>query len=531
MKKKQQLNRRDFIKLSSIAAASLPIALSGFPIFANEKPKEYSFLEDNENILVLIQLQGGNDGLNTVFDMGQYDNLQSVRSNIIIPENELLTLAEDDVTRFHPNMGGMKTLYDEEKLGIIQNVGYPDQNRSHFRSTDIWNSASSANEYISTGWVGRFFDENNAEFPNNYPNTDHPDPFAITVGKLVSETCQGPNANYSMALADPDNPGTALASNTGEIPNNCYGDALTFVNNTVKQTNAYAAVIEKAAEDGQNLSTKYPDKHRNHKIAGKLKNVARLISGGLKTKVYVVQLGGFDNHDNQVIGGTPAEGKHAGLLEQLSDAIDAFQDDLKLLGIEQKVLGMTYSEFGRRIRSNGGLGTDHGSAAPLFLFGSCAKNQIMGDTPIIDTNVEIKEGVTMQYDFRNIYSTILTDWLGGSKADVNSALFNEYDALPLFKAGCSAALSTDNFLSDNFEMAVYPNPAIDYVDIKFFGNNENVKITLFNTIGAVVKNITNKKYASIQHIIHVDLQGLHKGNYFVLYQSKGISKTKKMIKY
>lgn len=528
MKKTQKLNRRDFIRLSTIASASLPFALSGFPLFANEKPKEYSFLENNENILVLIQLQGGNDGLNTVFDKNQYANLQSVRSNIIIPENELLNI--DDVTSFHPSMMGMKNLYDEENLAVIQNIGYPNQNRSHFRSTDIWNSASDSEEYISTGWLGRFFNENHAAFPENYPNTENPDPFAITVGKIVSETCQGPNSNFSMALADPENPGTAFAPNTGSIPNNCYGDALTFVNNTVKQTNAYASVVKTAADLGKNLSEKYTTSN-NNKLAGKLKNVARLISGGLKTKVYIVQLGGFDTHDNQIIDGDRKTGRHGSLLEELSDAIAAFQDDLQLLGIDKKVMGMTYSEFGRRIRSNGGLGTDHGTAAPLFLFGSCAKQQILGDSPEIDTQVDEKEGVQMQYDFRNIYSTLLTDWLGGSKTTANTVLYKEFDALPLFKAGCSAALSVNDVLLDTLEIAVYPNPAIHNVHIKFFGNNENVKITLYNTIGAVVKNITNKKYSSVQHIITIDLQNLPKGNYFVLYQSNGISKTKKILKF
>lgn len=203
MRKKQKLNRRDFIKLSSIASASLPIVLSGFPIFANEKPKEYSFTTDNDNILVLIQLQGGNDGLNTVFNLNQYSNLQSVRSNIIIPENELLTV--DDVTRFHPSMAGIQKVWEQEKLSLIQNVGYPNQNRSHFRSTDIWNSASSSEVTISSGWIGRFFNENHATFPENYPSPENPHPFAITIGKIVSETCQGPSANFSMALNDPDN--------------------------------------------------------------------------------------------------------------------------------------------------------------------------------------------------------------------------------------------------------------------------------------------------------------------------------------
>jgi uncharacterized protein (DUF1501 family) len=184
MKKTKKLNRRDFIKLSSIATAALPLTLSGFPLFAGEKPNAYQFSEENENILVLIQLQGGNDGLNTVFNLSQYDNLQSVRSNIIIPETNLLALNSE--THFHPSLIGMKEIWDKEKLSIIQNVGYPDQNRSHFRSTDIWNTASDSDEYISTGWVGRFLHERHSEYPENYPNLDNPDPFALTLGRVVS---------------------------------------------------------------------------------------------------------------------------------------------------------------------------------------------------------------------------------------------------------------------------------------------------------------------------------------------------------
>jgi uncharacterized protein (DUF1501 family) len=529
MKKAKKLNRRDFIKLSAVASAALPITLSGFPLFASEKPIGYQFTEDNDNILVLIQLQGGNDGLNTVFNLNQYSNLQSVRSNIIIPETDLISL--DDTNRLHPSMAGMKSIWDQENLGIIQNVGYPNQNRSHFRSTDIWNSASSASEYISSGWVGRFFDVNFSEFPTGYPNTENPHPFAITLGKIVSETCQGTSANFSMALRDPENPGTAVVSNTGVIANNCYGDALTFVNETVSQTNAYAEVITNAASAGNNLSTKYENSN-NNKLAGKLKNVAKLISGGLKTKVYIVQLGGFDTHDNQVVDGETNTGDHSELLSELSEAIAAFQDDIELLGVDNKVIGMTYSEFGRRIKSNDALGTDHGNAAPLFLFGTCAKNQVLGDAPEIDTAVDIYEGVQMQYDFRNIYSTILTDWLGATAAETSTVLFDDFDPLPLFKDGCSSVLSNDDFILDEkFSLDVYPNPCLDFIHISFFGINENVKITLYNTIGAVIKEITNDRYSSKQHKLTVGMQRLAKGTYFVHYQSKGISKTKKVLKY
>jgi uncharacterized protein (DUF1501 family) len=526
--KTNKLNRRDFIRLSTFASAALPITLSGIPLFANDKPKEYQFSEDNENILVLIQLQGGNDGLNTVFNLNQYDNLQSVRSNIIIPEANLLSL--DGETCFHPSFLGMKGIWNQEKLAVIQNVGYPDQNRSHFRSTDIWNSASPANEYISSGWLGRFFDENHGEYPENYPNTNNPHPFAVTIGKVVSETCQGTSTNFSMTISDPSNPGTALVSNTGEIPANCYGETLDFVNKTIAQTNAYADIITNADNAGNNLSDKYENSN-NNKLAGKLKNVAKLISGGLKTKVYIVQLGGFDNHDNQIIEGNRTEGKHSDLLKELSDAIAAFQEDLELLNIDKKVIGMTYSEFGRRIRSNGALGTDHGSAAPLFLFGTCAKNQVLGDAPEIDTQVDDQEGVQMQYDFRNVYSTILTDWLGATKQESTNVLFDEFIALPLFKEGCAAALSTNDFLLQELEIEVYPNPTINTVNIRFFGNNENIKITLYNSIGAVVKQVTNQKYSAIQHVLKVNIDSLPKGNYFVHYQTKGISKTKKLLKY
>jgi uncharacterized protein (DUF1501 family) len=525
MGQNKKLNRRDFIKLSTIASASLPVALSGFPIFANEKPESFQFSAENDNILVLIQLQGGNDGLNTIFDLNQYDNLQSVRSNIIIPETDLLTV--NSSTRFHPSLSGMKEIWEQEKLGIIQNVGYPDQNRSHFRSTDIWNSASDANEFISSGWLGRFFDVNHSSFPENYPNENNPHPFALTIGKVVSETCQGTSSNFSMALEDPENPGTALVSNIAPPADNCYGKALSFINDTVKQTNAYAEVITTATNSGNNLT----DKYDTTDLAEKLKNVAKLISGGLQTKVYVVQIGGFDNHDNQVVEGETKTGIHANLLKELSDAMIAFQDDLKLLNIEDRVLGMTYSEFGRRIRSNGGLGTDHGTAAPLFIFGNCAKNQILGDTPEINAQVDEKEGVQMQYDFRNIYSTILTDWLGATKSESSTVLFNNFDALPLFKTGCSAALSVNDILLENSELNVYPNPTSDFINIKFFGVNEHLKITLYNSLGATVKIITSKKYSSIQHNLSVDIQNLPKGSYFIHYQTKSISRTKKLLKY
>lgn len=437
--KNEKFSRRDFIKTSALA--SIPITLSGFPLFASLRSSASIFDGDNDKILVLVQLQGGNDGLASIYHADQYANLQAVRGNIVIPENTILNV--HNAYGFHPSMQGLKDVWESECLGIIQNVGYPNQNRSHFRSTDIWNSASSAEEFDSTGWIGRYYDLNHSEYPNGYPNGDCPHPFALTMGKIVSETCQGVNANYSLSLLDPFNPGTALVSAEGNIPANCFGDALTFVNDTVAKTNAYASVISEAANAGNNLSAKWDSLETN--LAQKLKHVARLISGGLQTKIYVVQLGGFDTHDNQVVDGATTTGRHDELLRELSDAICAFQDDLNLLSASNRVIGMTYSEFGRRIRSNSAFGTDHGTAAPQFLFGSCIDNQIWGDHPEIDTQVDIEEGVAMQFDFRDVYGTILKDWLGLKTDEVKNVLHEDVQILPLFKPGCVQTTSTDQF--------------------------------------------------------------------------------------
>jgi uncharacterized protein (DUF1501 family) len=428
--KKSGISRRDFIK--STAMFSIPFTLGGFRLFGLSSQHAPLLTTDNDKILVLVQLQGGNDGLSTIFHAGQYANLNAVRNNIMIPENTILNFHNG--YGFHSAMQGMKDVWNMEALGIVQNVGYPNQNRSHFRSTDIWNTASSAEEFETKGWIGRFYDLDYSDYPNGYPNTANPHPFALTMGKIVSETCQGINANYSLSLLDPFNPGTALVSAEGDIPNNCYGDALSFVNDTVSQTNAFASVISAAANAGNNLSPKWSS--LTTELSKKLKNVARLISGGLKTKIYIVQLGGFDTHDNQTVEGAPTTGIHSDLLKELSDAICAFQDDLTLLNVDDKVVGMTYSEFGRRIRSNAALGTDHGTAAPLFLFGSCIQNQIMGDHPVIDTQVGIEDGVPMQFDFRNVYGTILSQWLGASETEVKNIIFQDFQAMPIFKQGC-----------------------------------------------------------------------------------------------
>jgi len=170
------MKRRSFIQTSS--AVSLPFVVGGTKYVAVGKNKLFDLIgDDNDRVLVMVQLQGGNDGLASIVPLDQFDNLMQVRSNVMIPQNNLLNIT--DTLSMHSSMGSMKELFDDGNLNIIQGVAYPDQNRSHFRSTDIWHSASEPDEYLTTGWMGRYFDINHSSFPEGYPNNDCPDPFAL----------------------------------------------------------------------------------------------------------------------------------------------------------------------------------------------------------------------------------------------------------------------------------------------------------------------------------------------------------------
>jgi uncharacterized protein (DUF1501 family) len=512
------MKRRSFIQSGSII--SLPMMVNGLNIAAITKSKLFNLInEDNDKILVLIQLNGGNDGLNTLIPMDQYAELFSVRQNIIIPENQLLSIEGENA--FHPAMGAFQEMYNQSKLNIIQSAGYPNQNRSHFRSTDIWTTASPAEEFWTTGWLGRYFNLNHPGYPEGYPNVENPDPLAITIGYTVSETCQGPVSNYSLALTDPDSLGIIAEQEEGELEDNCYGYELKFVQDSIKQANAYSSAVTAAAEAGTNLSTKYDD---NNRLALQLKTVARLINGGLKTKIYVVTLGGFDTHANQVNNGNPSQGGHAQLLGWLSDAIDAFQDDVELMGKEEKVLGMTFSEFGRRIRANESLGTDHGTAAPLFVFGTCVNGTILGDNPEISTNVGVQEGVPMQFDFRSIYGSILMDWFEVAENDVRNLLYEDFQHIPIIE-GCAPTYTQDIF-DAALDFDVFPNPFSSNVQVKFTAKSERVRLSLFDVLGNELRVIFDRKLSAGDHRFNVDTSKLTPGNYVMRLVSESGQKTK-----
>ena len=517
------MKRRTFLQLSS--AASVPLFINGIPVAGVARNSFLDFVSpENDRILVLIQLTGGNDGLNMVLPLDQYSNLDKVRNKILIKESLGLKLRDD--LALHPSMTGLKSLFDDAKLQVVQSVGYPNQNRSHFRSTDIWTSGSSAEVMETTGWLGRFYYENHNSYPAGYPNSDYPDPLAITIGSLVSQTCQGPVANFSLAINDPatlaEIPEPQFASNA---PLTNYGFELKYLINTFKQTNDYTEVIKTAFNSaGGSIAT------TGNRLLDQLNIVAQLIKGGMKTKVYVVNIGSFDTHSAQCDPDDHEIGTHADLLKQLSDAIKGFQAEIEKSGNEKRVLGMTFSEFGRRIKANESTGPDHGSAAPLFLFGSCVHAGILGSNPTIGDTVGNDEGVAMQYDFRSVYASLLINWFELPPSLVSQLLFQEFQQLPIIY-GCSPTAVDEAARNFNLKFDAYPNPAQYKLSLDFESKREYIKIALFDGLGSEVKVIYNGMISAGNHTLDVDIQNLPAGNYFVRIASDSAQNTKLLVKY
>lgn len=500
------MKRRNFVKSLALASAGTPILLNEMKFQSIGKQLFNVAKSAEDRVLVIIRLNGGNDGLNTVIPRDQYSDLTIQRNNILIPENQVLSLTNE--VGLHPVMTGMKDMYDQGKLGIIQNVGYPEQNRSHFRSMDIWSSGLIDTD-ASTGWLGRDFDNHYPGYPDAYPDAQNPDPFAISMGYEVSATCQGLMANFSHAVNNPFDVYNLAAS--GAIDDGTYyGSHIDYLTTLIDQANAYGGQINNAANAGNTLSTMYDP---NNPLATQLQYVAQMISGGLQSKVYVLNINGFDTHDAQVNSVDTTAGTHADLVKRLSDAITAFQDDLQLLGLEDRVAGMTFSEFGRQIASNASFGTDHGDAAPLFLFGTCLDFSIMGNNPTVGSTVVNQAGIPMEMDFRDVYASILKDWFGVGTSDIQGLFEHSVTFYPMLGA-CSVGIDEEDDLAKD-KALIYPNPSFGNSTIRFAAHNEWVKIVVFDIMGKQVAEIYDGNLTQGRHDIKMELSDLQKGEYIV----------------
>jgi len=431
------MKRRDFLKTTS--AASAPLLLNGLPLFASPSTGNsvFDILAQSAlncgKVLVIIQQNGGNDGLNMIVPIDKYQNLQNARANVLVPQANILSLNNNATTGMHPAMTELRDLYNGGKLTIVQGVSYPNPNFSHFRATDIWFSGSASNQYWDTGWLGRTLDVNYPNYPQAYPENngvmEHP--LAIQIGSTLPFSLQGPSVNMGYNVSDPASLLQIIGGTTDPAPNNDYGRELTFLRLMKDQSNIYRSKIQNAYNAQATLSTLYPAQNAN-RLADQLKIVARLIGGGLTTPIYIVNHpASHDTHEAQV-NADLITGWQYNNLSILSKAIGAFQDDIQKMGKANKVTGMTFSEFGRRIKSNASIGTDHGTGAPVLFFGAAVQPGMIGSSPNIPLNATVNDQVPMQYDFRQLYATVMQDWLCLTPTEAQAVMGSSFTKLPIF---------------------------------------------------------------------------------------------------
>lgn len=385
----KKINRRKFIELSVLASASLLIPAFIKPVQANTFRRKIS---DVSKKLIIIQLSGGNDGLNTIIPF-KNDIYYKNRSSISISENNVLKI--NDELGFNPVMEKLKSIYDNGQLSVINSVGYPNPNRSHFRSMDIWHTASDANENLNTGWIGRYLDSECMNCKNPYN--------AIEVNENLSLALKG-TSKSGIAVEDPERFFISTAENffmdvlkTNE--KHSHDENVAYLYKTMADATSSAEYVYKTSRIFKSKS-EYP----NTNFGKDLKTIAELIISEIQTSVFYVSLGGFDTHVNQT-------GRQERLLKELSESLFALNNDLKINNKQDEVLVMVFSEFGRRVKQNGSNGTDHGTANNIFLINGNLKNPgFYNEAPDL-LNLENGD-LKYQIDFRDIYSNILNDWLG-----------------------------------------------------------------------------------------------------------------------
>ncbi|MBX9783510.1 MAG: DUF1501 domain-containing protein [Chitinophagaceae bacterium] len=524
------MKRRQFLE-NTIPAAILPSLIDGTSVkVLAHNPIMAAMLNtyvESDRALVIVQLSGGNDGLNMVIPLDQYSNYFNARSNIAIPQNRVLPLTGNTTTGLHPSMTGLQSMYNEGKVRLVQAVGYPNPNFSHFRATDIWMSASDSNVEVTSGWSGRYLSDQYPNYPVGYPNTPMPDPLGIQIGSSTSLTFQGPSVNMGISITSATNFYNLINGIQDPAPATPAGDALKYVRLVAQQSNQYSARIVAAANAVPTQGT-YPT---NNSLADQLKIVARLIKGGLKTRVYMVSFGSFDTHSIQTNTADTTTGTHATLLQRVSAAIKAFQDDIKNLGVEDRVLGMTFSEFGRRIKSNASVGTDHGAAAPLFVFGKKVNPGITGVNPTIPVTATVNDNVVMQYDFRSVYSSILQDWFCVDNTTLQTIMLQNFQKLPVCANGtCLGPTAVTTRDAGVSLVSNYPNPFTETTTIKFTTAGGHTLIQVMDSLGRVIRTPVDRDYVAGTYNVTFDSYGLPTGVYYVRFQNGITQQVKPMLK-
>jgi uncharacterized protein (DUF1501 family) len=427
--------RRDFLRTTLLGGAlswTVPsfVAQTFSALHASADGALTQFATGKDNpILILIQLAGGNDGLNAVVPYTN-DFYYNARPTIGIPKDKVLML--NDTLGLNPALAGFKNLFDAGHLSIVNGVGYPNPNRSHFRATEIWQTASDSEKYVTDGWLGRYFDNACAGCdPTVAINIGPRLPEAFSSHNPTGISLENPQSYRFMGAGINDDEELAYRSMFNSADTNS-GGSIGMVAGTMNLYKGQSALdfLERTSMDAEVSSDKI------RAIAGKTKNsvpyphsglannlqlVARLIAGGLPTRIFYVSQGGYDTHSNQ-------RGGQDNRLKELGDAVKAFTDDLTAMGEFDRVMIMTFSEFGRRVAENGSKGTDHGAAAPMFLFGSKLKSGMLGAEPSL-APADLQDGdIKYNTDFRSVYASLLQNWLRTPSVPI---LGRQFETLPI----------------------------------------------------------------------------------------------------
>lgn len=508
------MKRRDFIKTSlvlSAAGAQIPL----MAISKSERRLVRSVTWNTDRILVMIKLNGGNDGLNTIIPV-QDSQYYSLRPTLGISSSQALSLNYE--TGMHPSLDALMPFHQNGELSVVHSVGYPDGNLSHFRSSDIWATASDADVFWNTGWLGRLFTEIYPQFPNQME--DHP--LAIQMGSANLLEFQTTTANGASMLNDPDLMYQLISSNyvpgSNDPPPDTFGGTeLAYVRELDTSTFEYSEEIFNAADAGAN-TVPYPETN----LAAQLAVTAKLISGGLTTPIYRLHLGGFDTHANQAAD-------HASLLQQVGDATAAFLNDLSSQGLQNRVLTVTTSEFGRRAYQNGSGGTDHGTCAPIMLFGpQVNSNQVFHGTHPDLNALNSAGNPAIQFDFRQVYSTLLTDWFGLSETVPGAVFQDTYNTIP-FVANPLSVIGNGQLPKSFTLHPAFPNPFNPATEISFdLPQDFSTILRVYDIRGRTVYTRRLGKLPAGNHHYRLNGQNWPAGVYHVNVEAGGSSQTQKV---
>jgi uncharacterized protein (DUF1501 family) len=557
--------------------ATLPLTLGGIPmkLMADNSLTRMAAQSTNDRVLIILQMHGGNDGLNAVIPYSNYDEYYFRRPNIAIPIKDSprkmirldSSLPPAAQVGLHPDMIGMKDLYDHGRLAIVQGVSYKNNNGSHFRGRDISFMGGSFDDYLSSGWIGRYLAAEFApdQYPDDFPNPDMLDPLAIEIGSDISVIFhQENNIPTSISIHNPEGFAAMVEGLDGfkdegidprGIPpsallNSPYGKEVSWILGLEKKSKDYAARLAEIYKKSPKATVTYPEVYPFNAPRESLKNgltpqlqlIARLLDGGgagqgVKTKVFMIKIGGFDTHAGQVESFDPTMGTHAALMYHISSAMQAFQNDLKARGLEDRVLTVTTSEFGRRIHSNGSYGTDHGTGGPMFVFGTGANPGVIGNVPDLS-----EDNVDMQFDYRQVYASILRDWLLVDETTINNDIFfknfingpkeegyGNYENIVVAQQVIAGA--KENFIASRFALGdCFPNPAKESTTIPFRLNNTNhVSLSLLNANGRMLRELVKGQQEEGEHTVKVDVSDLTPGVYLYKLKTGVTEETKKLI--